>query len=748
MRKLGRAIFKDKRYAGLFAVLLSLVILLHVASYLNDGVSYETFLGTIGQGLMTVLAIIFALIMFPIQHASERYTVEMLKEFKRDLYTKVLFALISISALSSLFMLGLYKHHSSPLTAVMFASTFLCLFSLYHFYYHVIDLLDPRVLIHKISRRVSSYIKTTKTSNPDAPNAESIIAQLNIPEQVVLKSIERNETDIIVDTIRELNRLCYLVSGRKRDVVSEQIFRRILNLYTRALLQALKFDNNSKYLLIYFVRDLVFLRPDKTPFNKEYLDTLIRYLYRANQLIINFDDMELFKAQLDYFSTHVDRDKVVERELYDVFFMIGVHALQSEGKERFVKAIWTNINKGDTPVKIVGSKNLVNFDVGFLCEQEVRLSESDKYIFDIMKGFGPYITKYFVLCLTYALHTLKHTWDIAIPEDNEQKRSLYILLSSLKRRTAEYKKRCEELKAEANKWSDVIKPETVSAAMDVAGGTMPSAKLGFREIGTEEAFENTKKWIDKMEVEWNNKMQILIEALPLDPEKVDRCETEITRTYAEDTILPEVVNLRTYEEEKDKSLELRSIGLGYLVDREWFTSPTHIPMFSDMGRSIALGEENYLIKQMIEFGETKYIERFDFDALKSAITEFKESGYQPTSLFAPIDYYVELHGWQRSHENKGLRAIEYAERRPYFVINSETKLRIFWSSKYVKFEDFIVVDRKFGEWIVKPDESGNLLTISIRESKKEPRKVDVLVKTSFNFKIVDPKAVRILRKRH
>jgi len=746
--KKASVIIRDKRYAGLIVLFILLVVMLYVeyryvALFSEGGVSYETFLGTIGQGLITVLAIIFALIMFPVQHASERFTVEMLKEFKKDLYTKCLFILISGVALFSLFLLGLYKNHVLFLTTVVFWSTLLCLFALYHFYHHVVELLDPRVLIHKISRRVLNALKTARTSNPDSPNVESVTSEFDIPEQVILKSIERNETDITRYTIAELYRLCSVISGKKKEALSERVFSRILSLYTRALLHALKYNNNSKYLLVYFVRDLIFLRPEKTPFNKEYLDMLMQYLHRANKIIIDFNDMDLFKEQLDYFSSLVDRDKIVERELYDVFFMIGAYALHSENREKFVKAIWTNIKESETPIKIVGQKNLVNFDIGFLFEQEVRLSESDKYIFDIFEGLQPYMTKYFILCLTYALHTLNYTWQITLPADDEQKKSLYILLSSLKDRSVEYKRQCDELKKEASKWSDIIKLKTIPREVHLVEETEPT-KPSLMQIGAEEAFENTKKWINQMETEWGNKMQIILETLPLDSKRVNNCKREIARTYAECTVIPNIVNFRTYEEEKDKDLKFEFIGLRYLLDREWFTSPMTISEFSDIGRNIALGEKNYLVKQMIKVGEARFLEQISFEVLKSSINEFREAGYQPTSLFVPIDWGVELHSWWRTEGNKRRMVIEYVNGRPYLVIDLNTKLRIFWSSEAVKFEDFIIVDKGFGEWIVKP-EDGNLLSVSIKESEKDRKKIELLVKTVFNFKVVNSKAVRILK---
>ena len=738
-----------KIFAGAFVVVVILILVWYGVQYLGGGVSYETFLGVVGQGFTAILAILFALIVLPVQHASERYTVEMLKEFKKDLFTKILFFLISYVVLFSLFLLGFYKNNSLFFAFVIFSSTCVCLIALYRFYFHIIDLLDPRVLIRKKSQMISKAIKKIGTSNPGSLNTESIVAELDIPEQVLLKSIERNETDIIRNTILELDRLCYLVSGRKEHALGEQIFSRVLGLYTRALLQALKYDNNSKYLLVHFVRDIIFLRPDKTSFNKKYLNLLIAYLYRANKLIVKFDDIELFKAQLDYFSTHVDADKDVETELYDVFFMLGSHVLRLEDKERFVKSIWTNIGKGGTSIKFVGTKNLVNFDIKFLCEQQFRLSEisSSKYILDIFEGYMPYMVKYFVLCLTYALHTLNRTWEITIPESDEEKKRLYILLDYLKSQTSEYERKCNELKAEAEKWSDVIQPKTVPTAVNMTGEGKPLSKRKPKTVTTKEAFENNAKWIDKMEEEWDNKMKILLQALPLDSEMVDRCREGIIQTYMRDRIVPEFLNVRTYKKEKDEDLKFRWIGLRYLIDRSWFTSPTMMPEFSDMGRSIALGEENYLIKQMIEFGETKQVERIDFEALRLAISEFKKEGYCPTSIFIPIEYFVQLHDWPGSYESTGFRAVHYAEGQAYFVIDSETKLRIFWSSKYVKLEHFVVIDRKFGEWVVKPDESGDLLTVKIEESKEKKDRVEVLVQTFFNFRVIEPRAVRILKRK-
>lgn len=734
--------------SGLIIIFLLLAIIW--CSYqFWQAVSYETFLGTIGGGLIAVITIVFTLILIPIQHFAEHYTVEALKEFKKDRYVRALFLMISAIALAALFLLGFYSGSSLFLSLVMYTLTVLCLYSLYLFYFHAIDLLDARKIVTKKCQRLAKIAQNSTVTSSN-PRGDSMSDELIIPEQIVLKSIERNETEVAIDSIREITRLAYLITGMTKTPTNAKLLERIINLYLRTLLQALKYNNQAKFHLIYLIRDIILLRSETNPFNKEYLSHIMQYLYNANKLIIDNDEDKLFKAELDYFSSLVDKDKHVEREFYDVFFMIGSYALWTEGKERFIKAIWTNIDQESSHIHFVGNKNLINFDIKFLSEQQMRLSELGKFTSEIFRGIRPCIIKYYVLCLTYALHRLEKTWEIVIPEDDEQKRKLYIFLDEMRHAKKEFQRKCDELKEEAVKWSDVIKPKKVIKTKKLYPKSEENKvkENSIVTITTQDAFENTKKWFDEMDALFEDRKRTLLQLLQLDNEKVTRCREGILKSYKNNSIVSKVLSTRLYDEERDSNKSFLHIGKKFLIDRFWFTSPTAEPVFSELGENVALGETNYLLDQIREHQETKTVEEINHEVIKSAVEELKTEGFDPSSLFVPIDYFVQLHKWKTKTEETEFPTIRYESDEPYFMVDASKKLRIFWSSKHVKLESFILVAKSFGEWIVKPSESGEPLTVEISEHRKDKTKIELLIDEVFYLEVIEENAARIIKKKH
>jgi hypothetical protein len=79
-------------------------------------------------------------------------------------------------------------------------------------------------------------------------------------------------------------------------------------------------------------------------------------------------------------------------------------------------------------------------------------------------------------------------------------------------------------------------------------------------------------------------------------------------------------------------------------------------------------------------------------------------------------------------------------------IDEDTELKVINSSKLTPFEDVIILDKTAGIWTFEPDEeTRERLIIEIKEYDADKSKVDLLVKTVVNFRIVDPKAIKILK---
>lgn len=68
--------------------------------------------------------------------------------------------------------------------------------------------------------------------------------------------------------------------------------------------------------------------------------------------------------------------------------------------------------------------------------------------------------------------------------------------------------------------------------------------------------------------------------------------------------------------------------------------------------------------------------------------------------------------------------------------------RIFWSNKYMPFNDFILVNRGFGEWTSKPT-FGDRLLVSISPSDKEDQ-LSLLYLTKMRFEIIDAHKILVI----
>jgi len=156
--------------------------------------------------------------------------------------------------------------------------------------------------------------------------------------------------------------------------------------------------------------------------------------------------------------------------------------------------------------------------------------------------------------------------------------------------------------------------------------------------------------------------------------------------------------------------------------------------WSELGRSVAVREINYLIKRILE---DERIERVRlrargheeiFNEIKSVVGSLKEQNYKPSVVFIPLEILAEF-------VKKGLLRID-----------EDTELKVISSSKLTPFEDIIIIDKAAGIWMFKTDEeTGERLIIEIREYDADKSKADLLVRTVVNFRIVDTEAIKILK---
>jgi len=80
---------------------------------------------------------------------------------------------------------------------------------------------------------------------------------------------------------------------------------------------------------------------------------------------------------------------------------------------------------------------------------------------------------------------------------------------------------------------------------------------------------------------------------------------------------------------------------------------------------------------------------------------------------------------------------------PHYLL-LDRRIPLFYSSKYVEFDKFIIVDKSFGIWIFKRGNVDDTLTIEVRSIDNDPENVDILVVTKVFYKKENHSAIRII----
>jgi len=225
----------------------------------------------------------------------------------------------------------------------------------------------------------------------------------------------------------------------------------------------------------------------------------------------------------------------------------------------------------------------------------------------------------------------------------------------------------------------------------------------------------------------------------LDQDKIRRCTNRLKENYIQSSIITKVIETIDFDENQHQHLDFLKLGVWTYVPKEWFIRPDVYPdlVFAEFGRNIAIGEEKYLIEQILNTKETKRKTLAEVN-YQNVVEALKEVGnLSDLVMFAPINHFVKMHiEWMKETDSLVIRGNE--------LIIESNHIPLFWSSKYVDFNDFIVVRKSFGRWIAKPSISERLL-IDMIESSERPDQMEVKAQTIFHLDILQPSQILILK---
>ena len=206
-------------------------------------------------------------------------------------------------------------------------------------------------------------------------------------------------------------------------------------------------------------------------------------------------------------------------------------------------------------------------------------------------------------------------------------------------------------------------------------------------------------------------------------QKLKEFHESVIEDYNRSLIVEDIALVRTTEKVDSSSIQ---IGRRMSIDEEVFDS-----LFQSFGREVAIGERDFLLKQIFENkevipikligGPTKFIDHLDFDV---AIVLLSTKFY--------VEFFTELMDY-----------IEYGSRHPiiyhrYPVISVPEKV----------LKNRIIIIEKGAIWLEKElftDEfTGKKEKINVITRPSPGLNVDVLVRSVNKIKSLDPELIRIL----
>ncbi|MBU4341002.1 MAG: hypothetical protein KJ928_00215 [Candidatus Altiarchaeota archaeon] len=432
--------------------------------------------------------------------------------------------------------------------------------------------------------------------------------------------------------------------------------------------------------------------------------------------------------------------------IYKTFFVIGAYILfdGNEGKIKkpgeYINELWTHTKREDSDA-IWCNQPPVTFDTFWLTNLLLyggnkNQSWSHDYRFGSFHGTTEYVYKYYLLCVT------KKRTELELPSNahlNKLKEDdmFYELdwwyqfsnnFKSIAEKLVEY---CDNLikdSKDPDKWNTLF------------------------DGNAKEAFEGTKRWIEKTKEECEKLTQDIEKLLSPDPKKIKKCREKIIEGYNGASKIGDIIQLRKFDEEQDSEVEFRQIGYRPLTPKDCFIESAHVScdlLWSENGRIIADGEINSLIKQISEDKEIKRYKLDDRDTERiyektvTAVNDLKKHGFSQLGILMSSELISDFGGKNSRDKSKLFQKISWRDGYTYLKIDEEMILKLFPIAGLS--ESIIILDKTAGIWIFKPDENtGERLQIEIGEYEEDKTKVDVLVKTVVNFHIVKAGGARIL----
>lgn len=445
-------------------------------------------------------------------------------------------------------------------------------------------------------------------------------------------------------------------------------------------------------------------------------------------------------------------DLYVTSHICKTFFLIGAYLVFKEKKEgtmyspRYIRELWSHTTPEDAD-SISLNRTPTTFDPFWLTcllmyggtGQDFRL---DFFEFEDFHGITEYVNKYYLLSMVKKIQDLKapsikEFEDLKNASVIEELYFWYELSDNFSSQSFQESllRYCDDLIEKAKVYESLLLSKNQNEETDAI------------ETDAKMKLQNLRTWIGMKNKDLKQAKLEIVGLLPLDLKKVQESKKKISEEYNRTSKIVEMVGcIRPYQE-GDRNLQFVRINQSprlWKVPKDCLIEPSTVDcsvIWSDLGRRVAFGEMNYFIRRVSQLED---IERISlkvtnieglFEKVTLLIKKFKKKGFEADVICIPIEYFTQL--TKEGH-------IVFEGKSEFLRVNKE-RISVVFSSKFVKFNDIFLFERKAFSWIYIP-KNANLerLFVTIQEDEEDKSLIIAAGETEVSLTIENPGKAKML----
>lgn len=221
-------------------------------------------------------------------------------------------------------------------------------------------------------------------------------------------------------------------------------------------------------------------------------------------------------------------------------------------------------------------------------------------------------------------------------------------------------------------------------------------------------------------------LKVRTERLKEIPNRIEECYAAIERAYSGESIVDYAAQVKGTDDREPSDFRVLSNQDARPLKEFNDASYDWEYFCSQLGRSVALAEEQYLTQKLAELTPRSDVSIDaadpDFSSIEPAMRELMSRGHRPNTVYAPISVYVSF------TSDKDMNMDWKASPREALVVPGLEPVKLFWSSQVAPLDRFVIYDSKAVTWEVKRDpDTRSRLTVAIGQRESRPSQPDAVM---------------------